>query len=68
MAEYEKSLERIERYITSNQGDRKQLVKDIVVVEKICVEFERLRNEHCLLCEKYKYEHLGACKDCRWKQ
>lgn len=23
-------------------------------------------NELCLLCEKYKDEHNGACNDCRW--
>ena len=26
-----------------------------------------LRNEHCLLCEKYKTAHLGSCDSCRWK-
>lgn len=25
------------------------------------------RNELCLKCGKYKNEHLGACKDCRWE-
>ena len=27
-----------------------------------------LKNEHCLLCGKYKTAHEGSCDGCRWKE
>lgn len=31
-------------------------------------EIKDLKNELCLLCGKYKDEHLGACNGCRWRK
>lgn len=35
-------------------------------VNKLREELHTCKNELCLHCGKYKNEHLGACKDCRW--
>ena len=27
-----------------------------------------LKNEHCLMCGKYKTAHMGSCDGCRWRK
>ena len=36
------------------------------ILQKAIDEREELKNELCLHCGKYKNEHLGACKGCKW--
>lgn len=36
------------------------------VISKL-ISHKDLVCEYCLICGKYKNEHLGACKDCRWE-
>lgn len=33
---------------------------------RLQAEYDRLRNEHCNLCGRYKEAHNGACDGCRW--
>ena len=36
--------------------------------ERLQREYNDLRNFACNLCGKYKYEHEGACRGCRWQK
>jgi len=40
--------------------------KCIDTFQQVIDEREELKNELCLHCGKYKSEHLGACKGCKW--
>ena len=33
---------------------------------RLQAEYDRLRNEHCNLCGRYKMAHEGSCDWCRW--
>ena len=37
--------------------------KDLTTLKNALME---CRNELCLHCGRYKNEHLGACKGCKW--
>lgn len=36
-------------------------------ISKLVKDFKACKNECCILCGKYKEDHLGACDGCRWK-
>ena len=37
-------------------------------LERLQREHNDLRNFACNLCGRYKYEHTGACKSCKWQK
>lgn len=46
--------------------DKANYEEKLKELENIINEYKALKNEFCLQCGKYKNEHLGACKGCRW--
>lgn len=43
-----------------------KLIECKEILQQAIDEREELKNELCLHCGKYKNEHLGACKGCKW--
>lgn len=37
-------------------------------IRKLEREYRTAVNELCYMCGKYKQEHEGACRGCRWKK
>ena len=52
--------------------DLKKVYKDLlfaaIEIEHDADNLPDCVNELCLKCGKYREEHLGACKDCRWHE
>lgn len=58
-------------YLKNLQFDESKFVceeadKCLDTLQQAIDEREELKNELCLHCGKYKNEHLGACKGCKW--
>lgn len=49
-------------------NERIQEALDYCHYAKIRRTLEDCRNELCLMCGKYKEQHLGKCDGCRWKE
>lgn len=69
-----KALDNIKEFIELNKNKPLNLKQDMSVYEdsvKTLEVMERnyhdLVNEFCFHCGKYKTEHLGSCKGCRWQ-
>lgn len=52
---------------SSTYGDRvfRGSLKEL---QDCLTKYRDCRNELCLLCGKYKNEHLGSCNDCKFKK
>lgn len=51
-------------YLKSKYSNTDETCKDLEGIKDL---LQTSRNELCLLCEKYKHEHEGWCKDCRFR-
>lgn len=68
MTKYDKSIKRISNFDNGKQTVLMAMPEDMKNVYELLENYYRLKNEFCLQCGKYKTEHLGSCKDCKWHQ
>lgn len=70
MNKYQESLNWVESELTRNCYSTEQYFRKahscIDTLQELISNYKQLKNEFCLNCGKYKNEHLGACKGCKW--
>lgn len=68
-----KSIDNLKEFIALNKNKPLTLNQDMSVyeasineLETMASNYKTLVNELCYHCGKYRTEHLGSCKGCKW--
>lgn len=66
MISYKEGIETIDKLLDKNYKYQNidDVYKDLSDIKDL---LKTIRNELCLLCGKYKHEHEGWCRECRFK-
>ena len=49
-------------------ADYEDTNRELAEIRKLEREYRTAVNELCAMCGRYKQEHEGACRGCRWKK